>query len=152
MFFHFFASKMRIAIRNRGGSCRWPLSRVGEGGQGCILIWSEDRGRVYTIHRVGSKQIILRSLEAGNTSWALTLVRGRTCAASFGNIESRTRTWGGARDSFHMSNPHPPKLLCSRRFGVSICHLNMYSPEPFSRTGCHMSNRPPPKLVRSRRF
>ena len=36
---------------------------------------------MYTIHRVGSKQIILRSLEAGNTSWALTLVRWRTFAA-----------------------------------------------------------------------
>ena len=66
---------------NKGVSMSRSFSRVGEGGQGCILIWSEDRGRVYTIHRVGSKQIILRSLEAGNTSWALTLVRGRTCAA-----------------------------------------------------------------------
>ena len=64
-----------------GGSQSWLFSRVGEGGQGCILIWSEDRGRVYTIHRVGSEQIILRSLEAGNTSWALTLVRWRTFAA-----------------------------------------------------------------------
>ena len=66
---------------NKGGCQSWSLSRVGEGGQGCILIWSEDRERGYTIHRVGSKEIILRSLEAGNTSWALTLVRWRTFAA-----------------------------------------------------------------------
>ena len=31
---------------NKGASQSWSLSRVGEGGQGCILIWSEDGGRV----------------------------------------------------------------------------------------------------------
>ena len=36
-----------------GASRSWSFSRVGEGGQGCILIWSEDRGR-YSIHRVGN--------------------------------------------------------------------------------------------------
>ena len=72
----------------QGGLVLWSLYgyfTVGKdmisSGEGCILIWSEDRGRVYTIHRVGRKQIILRSLEAGNTSWALTLVRWRTFAA-----------------------------------------------------------------------
>ena len=94
------------------------VSRVGEGGQGCILIWSEDRGRVYTIHRVGSKQIILRSLEAGNTSWALTLVRWRTFAAQTyqTNANHDKESGGHSRGWLHVFPPHPPILYRDSHF------------------------------------
>ena len=114
-----------------GVDSRWPFSRVGEGGQGCILIWSEDRGRVYTIHRVGSKQIILRSLEAGNTSWALTLVRWRTCAAQtyHSEISNHELEHGvGPVMVFTCRIPTPPNWFAVDDFECRFC----YSPEPFS--------------------
>ena len=36
---------------NKGGRQSWLLSRVGEGGQGCILIWSEDGVKYPLIER-----------------------------------------------------------------------------------------------------
>ena len=59
---------------------------------------------MYTIHRVGSKQIILRSLEAGNTSWALTLVRWRTFAEQTYQKSANydKESGGGSRGPFHV--------------------------------------------------
>ena len=119
-------------------------------GQGCISIWSEDGGE--GVYYSSSRKLIDYSSEPRSWQHKLGPDLGsgeNICSTniSFGNIESRTRTWGGARDGFHMSNPHPPNWFevddVECRFCTSNCSLPNHFRTPDVVSLSHVKSPPP---------